>query len=183
MKLKKITPVILLFACVLLVQGVTAVFNDWDGTLPPFLPGEDPSDAGLPRSGDHIFPDLNGTTPRAFNETPFGPFGDRIIPDRNATKSWYFLNDTPIRPGSGDHIFPGWNGTKPRFSFNETPFGPFGNRVIPDWNGTKARFFFNDTPFTPGSGNGMMPGWNGRKPSFFFDESGDGPKMGSKVFA
>lgn len=159
MKLKKMTPVILLFACVLLVQGATAIFDDWDGTLPQFLPDDDPFSAGQPGSGDHIFPDWNFTSLRPFNDTPFGPFGNQVIPDRNATKSWYFFNDTPIRPGSADHSFPGWNATKPRFSFNDTPFG---NRVLPDWNGTKARFFGNDTPSAPGSGNGTMPGWNGR---------------------
>jgi hypothetical protein len=174
MKPKTITPAILLFACVLLVPGAAAIFDDWDGTLPRFLPDGNPYGDS---SGDYIFPEWN-TTPRFdFNDSAYERFSGRLLPDRDAAKSGYFRNST--RPGSGEHIIPGWNGTKPRFSLNDTPFGPFGDRVIPDRNGTKAWVFFNDTPLAPGSGNGMMPGWNGRKPSLFSGDTGEEPQMGT----
>jgi len=193
MNFKKTTLVILLFACVLLVQGATAIFDDyWNRTM---------SDDGWVPGPGNLFPDWNGTTPEFapwpfgdrpewnatprfdFNDSAYERFSQRVLPDRNNTRSRYFFNDTPVRPGSGDRVLPGWNGTKPRFSFNDSSSWPFGNKVIPDGDRTKPGFFFNDTSVVPGSGNGMMPGWNGRKPSVFSDDTGDGPQMGTRVLA
>jgi hypothetical protein len=192
MKLKIIAPVVLLFASVLLVQGATAIFDDyWNKTM---------SDEGWVPGAGNLFPDGDGTTPEFapwpfgdrptwnatprfdFNDSAYERFGQRL-PDRDDVRSRYFFNGTPIRPGSGDHIFPDWNGTKPRFLFNDTSSWPFGSKVIPDGNSTKPGFFFTDTSIVPGSGNGMMPGWNGRKPSVFSDDTGDGPQMGTRVLA
>src|SRR5512139_2500905 len=193
MKRKTLICILLLSSCLFLVQGATAIFDDyWDKTM---------SDDGWVPGPGNPFPDWNGTTPKFapwpfadrpewnatprfdFNDSAYDRFSQRVLPDRDDVRSRYFFNDTPVRPGSGDHIFPDWNDTKPRFSFDDSSAWPFGKRVIPDGNNTKPEFFFNDTAVEPGSGNGMMPGWNGKKPSVFSDDTGDGPQMGTRVLA